>query len=93
MNPSANEIRRREKPALFKQEIDWFPEGFNHPKTMLEISASTIDAFLTMVWGKPGDKMLATYGKCIFWVFFTMHVYGIRKEKERKGTLFKCLIF
>ena len=82
MNPSANEIRLREKPALFKQEIDWFAEGFNHPKTMLEISASKIDAFLTMICGKPGDQMLSTYGKCIFWVIFTMYVYGIRKGKE-----------
>ena len=69
MNPSVNEIRRREMPGLFKQEINWFAKGFHQPKTMLEISASTIDAFQTMIWDKPGNDMLPTYGKCIFGPF------------------------
>jgi len=55
INSSVNEIRRREKPGLFKQEIDWIAKGFNQPKTMLEILASTIriDAFQTRCWGSP----------------------------------------
>ena len=63
MNPSVNEICRRQKPDAFKQEVDWFAKRFYQPKTRLEISASTIDAFQSMIWDKPGDEMLPTYGK------------------------------
>ena len=65
MNPSLKEIRRRQMPDAFKKEVDWFAKGFHQPKTRLEISASTIDAFQTMIWDKPGDDLLPTYGKYI----------------------------
>ena len=64
MNPSVNEIRRRQNPDTFKREVAWFTKGFRQPKTRLEISASTINAFQTMIWDKPGDDILATFGKC-----------------------------
>ena len=64
MNPSVNEIRRRQNPDTFKREVAWFAKGFRQPKTRLEISASTIDAFQTMIWDKPGDDILPTFGKC-----------------------------
>ena len=64
MNPSVNEIRQKAKPCTFKQEVACFAKGFRQPKTRLEISASTIDAFQTMIWDKPGDDILPTFGKC-----------------------------
>lgn len=53
MNPSVNEMRRNLNPDTFKQEVAWFTKGFRQPKTIktrLEKSASTIDAFQTMIW-------------------------------------------
>ena len=55
-------------PESFRKEVDWFAKGFLQPKTRLEISASTIDVFQTMIWDKPGDDVLPTYGKCTFFV-------------------------
>ena len=60
MNPSVSEIRRKQMPEFFKKETEWFAKGFNQPrlcnqpKTRLEISASTIDEFQTMIWDKLG---------------------------------------
>ena len=70
MNPSVNEIRRRQVPEAFRKEVDWFAEGFIQPKTRLEISASTIDVFQSIIWDKSGDDVLSTYGKCTCFVIF-----------------------
>ena len=64
MNPSVNKIRRRQNPDTFKREVAWFVKGFRQPKTRLQIPASTIDAFQTMIRDKPGDDILPTFGKC-----------------------------
>ena len=64
MNPSVNEIRQRQNPDTFKREVAWFAKGFRQPKTRLEISGSTIDAFQTMILDKPGDDILPTFSKC-----------------------------
>ena len=64
MNPSVNEIRQRQNPETFKREVAWFAKGFRQPKTRLEISGSTIDAFQTMILDKPGDDILPTFSKC-----------------------------
>ena len=64
MNPSMNEIRRRQNPDTFKQEVAWFAKGFRQPKTRLEISPSAIAAFQTIICDNPGDDILPTLGKC-----------------------------
>ena len=55
MNP-CEEIRRRQMPETFQEEMKWFAKGFHQPKTRREISSATIDAFQAMIWDKPfGD--------------------------------------
>jgi len=46
---SPREICRKEKPLEFKEEIRWFPKGFQQPNTKRAISPATIDAFQTMI--------------------------------------------
>ena len=60
---SSKEIRRKEKPLEFKEEIRWFSKGFQQPNTKRAISPATIDVFQTMIWDKPFDDLLSTYGK------------------------------
>ena len=60
---ASEEIRRRQKPVAFKGEIAWFAKGFYQPQTKRAIAASTIDAFQTMIWDKPEDDLLPTYGE------------------------------
>lgn len=62
MNPS-NAIRRKQILHAFKAEMEWFAKGFHQPKTKREISAITIDSFQDMIWNKPFDGLLATYGE------------------------------
>ena len=61
MNP-CGEIRRRQMPQTFEEEMKWFAEGFHQPKTRREISSATIDEFQSMIWNKPFDDLLPTYG-------------------------------
>ena len=60
---SSREIRRKEKPLEFKEEIRWFAKGFQQPNTKRAISPARIDAFQTMIWDKPFDDLLPMYGK------------------------------
>ena len=60
---SSKEIRLKEKPLEFKEEIRWFSKGFQQPNTKSAISPATIDVFQTMIWDKPFDDLLSTYGK------------------------------
>ena len=69
MNPE--QIRREQKPLAFKHEIQWFAKAFRQPKTKREISEATIDAFQTMIWDKPLDDLLPTYGT--YFSLFVIH--------------------
>ena len=62
MNP-CEEIRRRQMPQTFQEEMKWFAKGFHQPKTRREISSATIDAFQAMIWDKPFGDLLPTYGR------------------------------
>ena len=62
MNP-CEEIRRRQMPETFQEEMKWFAKGFHQPKTRREISSATIDAFQAMIWDKPFGDVLPTYGR------------------------------
>ena len=59
INPR-EEIRRRQIPQTFQEEMKWFAKGFHQPKTRCEISAATIDAFQAMIWDKPFDDLVPT---------------------------------
>jgi len=61
MNP-CEEIRRRQMPQTFQEEMKWFTKGFHQPKTRREISSATIDAFLAMIRDKPFGDLRPTYG-------------------------------
>ena len=61
MNP-CEEIRRRQMPQTFQEEMKWFAKGFHQAKTRHEISSATIDAFQAMIWDKTFDDLLTTYG-------------------------------
>ena len=52
MNP-CEEIRRRQMPQTFQEEMKWLTKGFHQPKTRREMSSGTIDAFQAMIWDKP----------------------------------------
>ena len=54
MNP-CEEIRRRQMPQTFQEDMKWFAKGFHQPKTRREISSATIDAFQAMIWDRPFD--------------------------------------
>ena len=62
MNPS-KEIRRKQRPAFFISESQWFAEGFLQPNTKREILEVLIDAFQTLIWDQPLDDLLPAYGK------------------------------
>lgn len=59
---SSREIRRKEKPLEFKEELRWFAKGFQQPNTKCAFSPATIDAFQAMIWDKPFDDLLPSYG-------------------------------
>ena len=61
MNP-CEEIRQRQMPQTFQEEMKWFAKGFHQPKTRREISSATIDAFQVMIWNKSFDDLLRTHG-------------------------------
>ena len=67
---SSREIGRKEKPLKFKEEIRWFAKRFQQPNTKRAVSPATNDAFQTMIWDKPFDDLLPTYGK-FFWNVLT----------------------
>jgi len=81
MYPS-KEIRRKQKPLAFKQETQWFAKGFHQPKTKREINAATIDAFQAMIWDKPLDDILPTYGEYI--CFFPVSSFRIPSKDCKK---------
>ena len=49
-------------PQTFQEEMKWFAKGFHQATTRHEISSETIDAFQAMIWDKPFDDLLPTYG-------------------------------
>ena len=73
MHP-CEEIRRRQMPKTFQEEMKWFAKGFHQPKTRREISSVTIDTIQAMIWDKPFDDLLPTYG-C--WSGCQSHVLSI----------------
>lgn len=77
MNPS-NAIRRRQMPHAFKAKMEWFAKGFHQPKSKREISATTIDSSQDMIWDKPFDDLLPTYGN-----FFSIWSYIFALERRQ----------
>ena len=51
---SSREIRRKEKPLEFKEEIRWFAKSFHRPNTKRASLQQQSMPFQTMIWDKPG---------------------------------------
>ena len=70
--------------------MKWFAKGFHQPKTRCEISSATIDAFQAMIWDKPFDDLLPTYG-CQSHVFSIPQLFQKSPFSSSQLTSFACV--